>query len=345
MPTLQTEHAAPQGTQTANPAVIFETLNRYQQTMALKGAIDLELFTHIADGATIPAAIAARCNASERGIRILCDFLTVLGFLTKTEGSYGLTQDSALFLNKRSPAYMGTIANFLVSDTSLADFRDVAAVVRKGGTLDGAGVVEPENDVWVDFARSMVPIATMVAQVAAPIVTEPGREQKVLDIAAGHGMYGISVARNNPAAEIVAVDWRKVLDVALENATQAGVRDRYRTIPGSAFEVDFGTGYDLVMLPNFLHHFDPPTNVGLLKKIRAAMNPSGRVATVEFVPNEDRISPPIAASFAMIMLGRTEKGDAYTFPELDQMFRQAGFGESLMQDLPPTPQRLVLTSF
>jgi hypothetical protein len=80
-----------------NPALIFDTLNRYQHTMALKGAIDLELFTHIADGAVTPAAIAPRCNASERGVRILCDFLTIMGFLTKTDGVYGLTQDSTMF--------------------------------------------------------------------------------------------------------------------------------------------------------------------------------------------------------------------------------------------------------
>jgi ubiquinone/menaquinone biosynthesis C-methylase UbiE len=345
IPMPYTDQAALEGNQNPNPAIIFETLNRYQHSMALKGAIDLDLFTHIADGATTADAIAAKCKASERGIRILCDFLTIMGFLTKANGSYGLTQNSKLFLNRRSSGYMGTIANFLVSPSALADFRDVAALVRKGGTLDGAGVMEPESDIWVEFARSMMPIASIVAQATAPRVTEPGRKQKVLDIAAGHGMYGISVARHNPAAEIVAVDWKKVLEVAIENAREAGVQDRHHTIPGSAFEVDFGTGFDLVMLPNFLHHFDPPTNVPLLKKIRAAMKPGGRLATVDFVPNENRVTPPIAAAFAMIMLARTERGDAYTFRELDQMFREAGFGESRIQSLDPSPQQLVVTSF
>jgi 2-polyprenyl-3-methyl-5-hydroxy-6-metoxy-1,4-benzoquinol methylase len=339
----QTEQSTSICNQQPNPSVIFETLNRYQHTMALKGAIDLELFTHIADSATTAATIAARCNASERGIRILCDFLTIAGFLTKAGENYGLTQDSAALLNKKSPAYMGTMANFLVNDEALAYFRDVAAVVRKGGTLAGAGSMEPENDDWVEFARSMVPIATLSARLMAPIVTEPGKKQKVLDIAAGHGMFGISVALANPAAEIVAVDWKNVLAVATENAERAGVQDRFHTIPGSAFEVDFGNGYDVVLIPNFLHHFNRSTNVGLLKKIRGAVNPKGLLATLEFVPNDDRVSPPIAAAFSMIMLARTEHGDAYTFRELDEMFRDAGFGKSRMQDLEPSPQRLILT--
>src|SRR5579862_3697635 len=88
-----------------SPMLILETLSAYQRTQALKGAVELELFTHIGDGATSPAEIAKRCHASERGVRILCDYLTVIGFLTKTAGAYGLTPDSALFLNKNSPAY------------------------------------------------------------------------------------------------------------------------------------------------------------------------------------------------------------------------------------------------
>jgi O-methyltransferase domain/Dimerisation domain len=344
MKNLQVKEQALSSTQQPNPTVIFETLNRYQQSMALKGAIDLELFTHIATGARTPEGIAARCQASERGVRILCDFLTVMKVLTKANGAYALTSDSAVFLNKRSPAYLGTIADFILSDGRRSRFDDVAALVRKGGTLDGAGTMEPESDVWVDFARAMKPLAAMAGQLVARMVSEPGSRIKVLDVAAGHGMFGISVAQCNPAAEIFAVDWKNVLKIATENAAIAGVQSRYHTLPGSVFDVSLGTGYDLVLIPNFLHHFDEATNVELLRRIRTAMTPRGRVATLEFVPNEDRVTPPVAASFSLVMLGNTERGDAYTFREFDAMFRQAGFGDSSLQDLEPTPQRLILTS-
>jgi 2-polyprenyl-3-methyl-5-hydroxy-6-metoxy-1,4-benzoquinol methylase len=184
----------------------------------------------------------------------------------------------------------------------------------------------------------------MSGRVIAPMVAEAGKPMKVLDIAASHGLYGIGVALHNPAAEIVAVDWENVLQAAAENAGTAGIANRYRTLPGSAFEVDFGAGYDLVLIANFLHHFDPPTNVKFLKKVRASMKPGGKVATAEFVPNEDRVSPPQAACFSLVMLASTAHGDAYTFREFDQMFREAGFGESTLHNLDPVPQRLILTS-
>jgi ubiquinone/menaquinone biosynthesis C-methylase UbiE len=327
-----------------NPALVFETLNRYQHTMALRGAIELELFTHIAAGATTAAAIAQKCNATERGVRILCDFLTVIGFLTKNGSNYGLTPDTALFLDKKSPAYMGGITNFIASDGITGNFRDVAGLVRKGGTLQGAGTMEPEAEVWMDFARAMVPMAAPQAAAIAPMVATPGRPQKVLDIAASHGLYGIAIAKVNPQAHVVAVDWKNVLQVGKENAAKAGIADRYTLLPGSAFDVDYGTGYDVALLTNILHHFSHETNVKLLKKIRAAMSPGGKVVTLEFVPNEDRISPPVPATFSFMMLGGTEAGDAYTFREFDAMFREAGFGASTIQNLEHSPEQLILTS-
>ncbi len=68
-------------------------------------------------------------------------------------------------------------------------------------------------------------------------------------------------------------------------------------LPGSAFDVEFGGPYDTVLLTNFLHHFDKPTCVSLLKKVRASLKPGGKAATLEFVPNEDRVSPADARGF------------------------------------------------
>ncbi|MBV8847361.1 MAG: class I SAM-dependent methyltransferase [Bryobacterales bacterium] len=326
---------------TPNPLGIIEALDAYQISLALRGAVELDVFTHIADGATTPAEIAKRAKASERGTRILCDFLTVRGFLTKTGNAYGLTPESSAFLNKRSPTYIGSIALFLAHSYHVTHFLDIAAVVRNDGSLN-QGNMGPNDPIWVEFARHMMPIA-ISAREMVPMVAQPGRPMKVLDISAGPGLYGIFVAQHNPAAQIYAVDWPNVLEVSKENAAKLGVADRFHTIPGSAFEVDFGGGYDLVLLPNFLHHFDPPTNVQLLKKIRAAMNPDALLATLEAIPNDDRVSPPFLAAFSMMMLATTPGGDAYTFSELDGMFRQAGFGKSELIPLKGSIMPLVLT--
>ena len=162
-------------------------------------------------------------------------------------------------------------------------FRDLTAIVRKGGSLrDDRGTTEVNNPIWIEFARSMAPMQRPVAEGVAKLVNaEAGEKWKVLDIAAGHGVYGVAIARHNPHAEIFAVDWPAVLEVAKENARAAEFDSRYHTIPGNAFEVDFGTGYDLVLLTGFLHHFDPPTIEKLLRKVHAALALNGRAVTVD----------------------------------------------------------------
>jgi ubiquinone/menaquinone biosynthesis C-methylase UbiE len=204
--------------------------------------------------------------------------------------------------------------------------------------------VAPEHPIWVKFARAMAPMMAMPSQLMAKLVDEKAdRNLKILDIAAGHGLYGIAFAKNNPRAEIVALDWAPVLEVAKENARSAAVSDRYSTIEGSAFDVEYGSGYDLVLLTNFLHHFDMATCETLLRKVRAALADGGRALTLEFVPNEDRISPPEAAGFSMIMLSGTPSGDAYTFSELERMFGNAGFARSEIHPLPPSIEQVVIS--
>jgi SAM-dependent methyltransferase len=316
-------------------------LTGFQGPAMLKAGIDLGLFTEIATGATTPSALAAACSASVHGIEALCDSLTVLGLLTKSGGAYGLGVDAAAFLDKRSPAYMGGMAGFLMAPEMIANWSDVAAVVRRGGP-EGLANIAAEAPIWVEFAKGMGAFAGFTAKMMADIIVKGGAPKKVLDIAAGHGIFGIEVAKAAPGAEIVAQDWGFVLDVARQNAEAAGVADRWSVLPGSAFDVPLGTGYDVVLMTNFLHHFDYDTCVQVLKKCADALGPGGRIVTLEFVPNEDGISPPLAAMFSMVMLTSTPKGKAFRFSELDPMHRDAGFTDCELIELPPTPQRLVV---
>lgn len=326
-----------------SPQLFFQTINAYQQTEGLKAAIELGVFSAIGAGASTAQEVAAQCKTSERGMRILCDFLCIMGFLTKEDDRYNLTLDSGMFLDQRSPAYVGSAVEFMASPKLTEGFKNLAAVVRQGGTmLEDGGTVAPENPIWVNFARGMAPMMALPAQLMAQLIDPAGDEKlKVLDIAAGHGLFGLAFAKN-PQANIVGLDWPNVLEVAKENAKRAGVADRYSTLEGSAFDVDYGTGYDIILLTNFLHHFDPATNEVLLRKVNAALADKGRVVTLEFVPNEDRISPD-AASFAMMMLGSTPSGDAYTFSELERMFMNAGFPRNEMHQLPPSIQQVVIS--
>jgi ubiquinone/menaquinone biosynthesis C-methylase UbiE len=327
-----------------SPEIVFETFTAYQRTAALKAAIDLDVFTAIAEGAVTPAALATQIGAAERGVRSLCDALVVLGFLTKAGGRYGLGPDASVFLDRHSPAYIGTIGRFITSRWVVECFEHLTQAVREGGTgVEAKGLLAADHPVWVEFARGMAPLAGMTAEALAVVLeVDHAPPRRVLDIAAGHGLFGITLARHAEQAEVVALDARDVLAVARENAATAGVASRFRTIEGSAFTANWGTGYDLVLLTNFLHGFDPATCEKLLGKAHQVLVSGGRAVAVEFVPEEDRVSPPDAALFSLTMLATTAGGDAYTFAELEAMYRRVGFTTVELRALPPSPQQAVI---
>jgi predicted O-methyltransferase YrrM len=317
-------------TRTPNPGRIFEAINAFQQSAALRAAIELDLFTHVGDGATESAELAVRCGSSERGVRILADYLVVHGFLTKSAGQYALTPESALFLTKSSPAYLGGATEFLHSPTIVSAFADLTATVRRGTTqLPPGGTMAPEHEVWERFARAMAPMMMPTAQAVARhvLASRPG-PLHVLDVAASHGVYGLAFAQQNPAARVTALDWANVVKVAAENAAKFGVADRFDTIAGSIFDADLRGPYDVVLLPNILHHFTPEQNTEIARRVKSALKPGGLMVTVEFVPNDDRVSPPMDAAFALTMLATTPAGDAFTFGEYQRMFAAAGFQKS-----------------
>jgi 2-polyprenyl-3-methyl-5-hydroxy-6-metoxy-1,4-benzoquinol methylase len=327
-----------------SPARFIDTLFfGYQNAAALKAALELDVFTAIGAGATDVAALAARCDASPRGIAVLCDSLAVMGFLTKEAGRYGLSPDAARFLDRASPACIADVHGFMASPEMVSlTFRDPAGAVRRGGA-PGLANVSPDNPVWVNFARSMGPFMSHVAHLTAEH-TGASAPRQVLDVAAGHGQFGIAFGRRFPDCRVTGLDWAAVAAVAREHAAAAGLADRYATIEGSAFEADWGSGYDLVLLPNFLHHFDTDGCTSLLRKAHAALAPGGIVAIVEWVPNDDRVSPPAPALFTMSMLLTTPAGTTYNVAELTAMLTDAGFAPPNVIPLAPTPLTLLVSA-
>jgi predicted nicotinamide N-methyase len=325
------------------PDRFIDNVFAYQRTAAVKAAVELDLFSAIGDGADSVETLAAKVDASPRGVRILCDYLTVQELLIKDGQRYRLTPSSSVFLDKRSPACVSSVIDFLAAPEMMQLYlEDPAAFVRNGGSI-GLANLAPDHPLWVKFARAMVPFMAPVAQgIATEVARWPSLPRKVLDVAAGHGVFGIAIGKAVPGARIVALDWRPVLEVALENARLEGLETRYDTIAGSAFDVEWGTDYDLVLIPNFLHHFDREGCVSLLRRARRALAAGGAVLVVEMVPNDDRVSPPFPAMFAFVMLASTPKGDAWTARELQEMGRAAGFADSTVQPLSPSPQTMIV---
>ena len=343
MTTTDTAAAPAHAPGDVSPARFLEDIIAFRRSAALRTAIELQLFGRIAGGARQIGALASQTGATARGLTALLDFLVTENWLTKTDGTYGLTPESATFLVPGRPAYLGDVTGFLAGPGLRSACDDLLETVRTGAPPLGNSLIETDHAYWAAFARSMAGLQAMPAALTAGFVAARGLAPgKVLDVAAGHGLFGLKLGEAFPDAQITALDFPNILSVARENAQRMGLADRFSERAGDASAIDWGSGYDLILIPNLLHHFGTDGCVRLLKKAHAALTPGGRVLVLEFAPNDDRVTPEWPAKFALIMIATTAEGNAYTRSELEVMLTDSSFDIEAVEALEPSPSTAFL---
>ena len=325
-----------------SPDLFMDAVVAYQQTAAIKAAIELDMFKDMAEGNTTVESLARATGAVNRGIRILRDYLTVCGHLEKQGHQFALTPFTAAFLDRSASSWMGDVAQYLAASEMMDLFLRTPLLLFEMEVRLGQQTMHRIIQ-FGSNSQGQWDHRGFSSQERSPPKLRIWLPTRCLMSAPDMACLALPVAQAVTDAQITALDWPAVLSVAQETAEAAGVSRRYHPSAGNAFDADWGSGFDLVLLANFLHQLGRDACVSLLAKGSSrALSPGGRAVAVEFLPNEDRVSPRFPAMFAFQMLGSTPQGDAYTAREFEEMGRAAGFGRVIAKPLTPTPQSLIL---
>ena len=168
-------------------------------------------------------------------------------------------------------------------------------------------------------------------------------EVRVLDLAAGSGIWGIALAQKSARVQVTAVDWSGMIPTTRRITQKFGVGDRFRFIEGDLLEADFGNDFDVAILGHILHTEGEERSRHLLKKTFAALNSGGTIAIAEWLVNDARTEPLPSLIFAVQMLVDTEHGDTFSFNEIKGWLEEAGFKNTRTLDA-PGPSPLVLAT-
>jgi ubiquinone/menaquinone biosynthesis C-methylase UbiE len=290
----------------------------------LSSAVELDLFTHLAGGKTTAGDLARAAGATERGTRMLLDALACLGLLTKRDGRYNLTDSARQHLLKDSPAYVG---DFLTIDRLWDAWGHLTEAVRTGRPFLPVEQEDVASEFFPKLIRGLHAVHAEPARRAAQILTagnKPGL--RVLDIACGSAIWSIAIAELAPDARVTALDFPVVLESTREYVKKHRLEDRFEYLPGNLKDVDLGKQrYDLAILGNIIHTEGERSSRDLIQRVYGALAPGGRAVIIEMLPSDDRSGPVFPLLFALNMLVNSEQGDTYTFAELQQWLRQAGF--------------------
>jgi SAM-dependent methyltransferase len=329
-----------------SPDTLMAIIQGHVTTAAIKAAVDLELFTHIAHGLDTAEQLAEKKGTPARSMRILCDALVGFGLMRKAGGHYQLPAATSAMLVKGTPGYMGGMMAITGNRTLWNELARLSDVVKAGHTLIENNSAETANNpFWEDFARGSRTLAQMsgpmIADTIAPaLFWEP---KKILDIACGSGFYGFSMLKKFAAARLTSLDWPNVLKVTEANARQAGLADRVEFRPADVFNDDLGGGYDLIIAANIYHHFSPEKCVELSRRLHDAAAPKAHLALVDMIPDESRETNRFALGFALTMLIWTHDGDTYTLSEYRRILEDGGWHDVELKPVGgPLPTQVIV---
>ena len=309
----------------------------YWSCCALQAGVILDVFTVLdeAGGAVKAEALAARLECDARGLSMLLDALTALGFLDRENGAPALPESARRYLSRRSSEFLGYIimhqADIMPGWARLADAVRTGKKTREQTSPRTQSAEEREN-----FLMGMFNIAVAQAETVASALDLSGRT-RLLDLGGGPGTYAVYFCRRNPSLAATIFDLPSSAPIAEKIVKQFGLGQRIDFVGGDFLQDTLPTGYDAVWLSQVLHGESPEDAAKLVARGAGTLNPGGLLCVQEFIIDDDREGPLHSTLFSLNMLVGTHGGQAYTQSEIAAMMEKAGARDirRLEAELPP----------
>ena len=327
------------------PERLMELSFAYAPPLIISAAVSNRVFDSLEDSAKTAVQVAEKTGASARALRILMNALIGLGLLKKDrQGKYSLTSESAAFLLSKNP---GTHAGFFgtITPNLISRWLQLSDIVREGRPTVAVNQETEGTEFFSHLVENIIPMSYPAAQKLGDHlkIAKTKDEIRVLDLAAGSGIWGIALAQKSPRVTVRAVDWAGMIPTTKQITEKYGVGDRFNFVEGDLLEADFGNDYDIAILGHILHSEGEDRSRNLLKKTFRALKSGGVIAIAEWLVNDQRTEPLHGLMFAVQMLVNTEKGDTFSFNEIKNWLENAGFKK--VRELPaPGPSPLILAT-
>ncbi len=335
----------PETSSNVTPNRIMQLAWGYAPPLIIESAVKHRVFDVLDKGAKSAEDVARETGTSLRGVRMIMNALVGFELLSKDiSGKYGLTPESAAFLVSTKPSFQAGIFKH-VSSHLIPKWLQLDQIVKTGKPAQAVNSQDEGAAFFEKFVEDIFPMSYAAAGVLGDALKLKDAKQpvRVLDIAAGSGVWGIALAQKSPQVKVTAVDWPGVLPVTKRIAARFKVDDRFSYVAGDLHDVDFGRDHNIATLGHILHSEGEARSRALLKKCYASLAPGGTIAIAEFVANDDRTGPPQAMIFAVNMLVNTELGDTFTNKEIASWLTEAGFKDVRTLEA-PAPSPLILAT-
>ena len=329
---------------TAEPYLkVSEVVNGFAAARILQLAVELDVFTRLANEAKTAAQLATLIPVHPDALERLLDALVAMGFLAKDAERFRALPISHTYLARSGPKYMGHFIQHLAHRWE--DWGRLRDAIQSGKPVRKSDLYEQETPADRElFIRGLHELALARGDArwlarAVPL----GRCRRLVDVGGGPGTYAALLCRANRELEATVLDLPATLEVTRKILREFDTTGRVRTLAGDyRSEPIPGGPYDVALLSNVLHAEDEPTNLRLLQNVHDALVPGGILIVKDHVMSPDHTSPENGAVFALELLLGT-RGRSYSFAEISGWMEQTGFRDMVEVPVgPPAQVSLVL---
>ena len=321
------------------PDHILQTGLAFWASKTLLSAIEMGLFTELADGPQTFERLSGKLGLHPRSARDFLDALVALKFIGRTGDTYSNTPETDLFLDRRKPSYIGGILE--MANARLFGFwGHLTEALRTGLQQNEAknGAMAPTFEaLYADPARLRGFLAAMsgISHGANMVIAKqvPWAKYKTFaDLGAAQGDLAVQIALANPHLEGIGFDLAECCPIFEEYVAANKVGDRVRFQPGSFF-TDSIPKVDVITMGHILHDWNLEEKKMLVRKAFEALPPGGALVVYDSIIDDDRSKNAFGLMMSLNMLIETEGGFDYTGADCTGWMKEAGFREARVEHL------------
>lgn len=325
-----------------NPSKIMQIGMGFWASKTLLTAVNMELFTHLANGSLSGKQIKDKLGLHERSLYDFLDTLVALGFLQrsglKENAKYDNAEDSDLFLDKNKPTYIGGILE--MSNNRLYPFwNDLETCLKTGKpqneTKDGGKpvfeAIYANEDRLREFIHGMGGVqAGNFAKLAHDF--DFSKYNTLCDVGGSGANLSIHIAKNNDHIKCISFDLPPVGPIAQENVETFGLSDRIQIKSGDFFTDELPRA-DVITMGNILHDWGYEDKLMLIKKAYNALPEGGALIVIENIIDDERNRNAFGLMMSLNMAIETNQGFDFTATDFDGWAKKAGFGQTSVMPL------------
>ena len=307
---------------------LLQILSGIYASKTLGAAVELELFTKLADSGATFEDVARMLGLELRPAEMLVSGCTALGLLEQRDGRFYNSALSQKYLIAEKPEYFGPII-LMANQRVYEPWLRLTEALRTNHALtweNREGLFETlasDAEQQRMFIQGMHAISLQSGTSMAQAM-DLSHYRLMMDVGGGSGAYCIEAVRHCPTLRAILFDLPPALEVARQYITNAGLTDRIETIAGDFFQEELPRGSDLILLSMILHDWPSEKNRMILRKCFRALEPGGTIIISELMMDDDKTGPLSAAMMSLCMLIDTE-GRNYTWSEYTGWLEEMGF--------------------